>query len=105
MEFLVHLPKELAPSHIQLIELNASNQMTREDVDRAGLPHGWIELELHTRKIGDAWLAAGDAPLLRVPSAILPDTWNVLINPLHPEMHAHVSIVRAQHVPLDGRLI
>lgn len=104
MEFLVHLPKELTPSHIQLLELDAPDQMKRADVDLAKLPPGWIALEMHTRKLGDAWLAAGEAPLLRVPSAILPDTWNILVNPLHPEVPTNVSIVHAKHVPLDERL-
>jgi len=34
--------------------------------------------------IGDAWLTKGAAPLLLVPSVIVPEEYNVLINPAHP---------------------
>jgi RES domain-containing protein len=104
VEYLVHLPKELAPSHIQLIELNALSRMKQIGVEKASLPPGWIGNELHTRGVGDKWLAEGAVSLLRVPSVILPDTWNVLVNPLLPETLACLTIVRAQHVPLDQRL-
>ncbi len=38
-----------------------------------------------TRNIGDAWLAGRKTALARVPSAIVPRTWNYLLNPEHPE--------------------
>jgi RES domain-containing protein len=36
-----------------------------------------------TRKLGDEWLHSGRSVLARVPSAIMPSTWNVLFNPDH----------------------
>jgi len=36
-----------------------------------------------SRAVGDAWLAAKQDLLLRVPSAIVPETFNVLLNPVH----------------------
>jgi RES domain-containing protein len=38
-----------------------------------------------------------------VPSVILPETWNILINPLHPDTATKLRVTKAQHVPLDGR--
>ena len=38
-----------------------------------------------TREAGDRWLTRGTTALLRVPSAILPETYNVLLNPAHPD--------------------
>jgi len=43
------------------------------------VPEGRVSLDL-----GDAWLAAGDSPVLVVPSAIVPEESNVLIDPAHP---------------------
>jgi len=37
-----------------------------------------------TRKVGDRWLEAGDTPILRVPSVVIPEEWNYLLNPQHP---------------------
>ena len=50
------------------------------------LPAGWdaIPSGLTSRKAGDQWVASRRSPLLAVPSVIVPDECNVLINPLHP---------------------
>jgi len=49
------------------------------------LPGGWdaIPAGLAARTTGDAWIASGDSALLLVPSVIVPDEYNVLINPHH----------------------
>ncbi len=40
------------------------------------------------RGFGDAWLRAARTPLLRVPSFIVPESTNLLINPAHPAVAA-----------------
>jgi RES domain-containing protein len=49
------------------------------------LPAGWdaIPSGLTSRKAGDQWVASKRSPVLAVPSVIVPDEFNVLINPLH----------------------
>ncbi len=51
------------------------------------LPGGWdaIPAGISARLAGDAWIASGTAALLFVPSVIVPDEHNVLINPAHPD--------------------
>lgn len=38
------------------------------------------------QRLGDAWAAAGPSVILAVPSAIVPDETNLLINPKHPDI-------------------
>jgi len=40
---------------------------------------------------------------LKVPSAIIPDEVNVIINPLHPD-RIHVKIIRLEDFTIDRRL-
>ena len=49
------------------------------------LPGGWdaIPAGLTARTAGDAWIASNASILLLVPSVIVPDEFNVLINPQH----------------------
>lgn len=51
------------------------------------LPGGWdaVPAGVTSRRVGDAWAALGSSALLVVPSVIIPDESNVLINPSHPE--------------------
>ena len=51
----------------------------------APLPGGWdaIPAGMSARAAGDAWVAAGATAVLQVPSVIVPDESNILINPLH----------------------
>lgn len=40
-----------------------------------------------SRSYGDAWLREGRSCVLEVPSRIVPEESNYLINPLHPDFH------------------
>lgn len=54
------------------------------------LPGGWdaIPAGLTARTAGDAWIASGASALLLVPSVIVSDEYNVLINPHHRDATA-----------------
>ena len=72
-------------------------------LDAPPLPPDWPERTEVTRAVGDAWLANGESALLRVPSAIMPDVHNVLLNPLQPDA-GKLQIADVQDVPFDPRL-
>lgn len=54
-------------------------------------------------EIGDAWLAEARSPVLRVPSFIVPESFNLLLNPAHPEA-AGFQTVRQRPFRFDARL-
>jgi RES domain-containing protein len=56
-----------------------------------------------TRAVGDRWLEAGESALLWVPSAVAPESWNVLVNALHPDARL-VAIAWTRRVAYDRRL-
>ena len=59
----------------------------------APLPGGWdaIPAGISARAAGDAWVAASATAVLQVPSVIVPDESNILINPLHGDAAAIVA--------------
>lgn len=63
----------------------------------------WKEDVELSRRLGDAWLASPETPLARVPSAIVPHTWNYLLNPLHPDA-GKVQIAEVVRERFDIRL-
>jgi RES domain-containing protein len=56
-----------------------------------------------TQSLGDVWLAARTSALLRVPSIPSPESWNYLLNPLHPAA-ARIKVEWASRITYDKRL-
>jgi RES domain-containing protein len=53
--------------------------------------------------IGDEWIDSVRTPILAVPSAIVPQEFNYLINPLHPQFE-RLIIDRPQSFNFDTRM-
>lgn len=72
--------------------------------DLASLPVGWREIgSPAAMAAGTEWVVSGRTAVLRVPSAIVPDEMNYLVNPAHPAA-ALVIVDRAVPVEWDPRL-
>lgn len=56
-------------------------------VTPADLPRNWSAAESPPtlRKIGQRWLDAGKSAVLQVPSAVVVEEWNYILNPQHPD--------------------
>lgn len=104
-EILVHLELDTdrLPVHYQLLKAGVPDDISIRTVFARDLPARWREDLVVTRTVGDEWLASRSTALLKVPSVIIPETWNVLLNPLHPEA-AGVRVVWHQEYPWDRRL-
>jgi RES domain-containing protein len=100
LEMLVHIDISLLPDSFQLLKISTPDDVTLAN-DK--LPANWTTNDTITKSIGDEWLKSQSSLLLKIPSAILPDVFNILINPLHQEA-ARCRIESVQHVPLDARL-
>lgn len=85
LEVLVHLdlPPDLVPSDYVLmrVELDALGAVPGRAMEQG--PEGPLTLA-RSRRHGDAWLEEARTPLLRVPSAIVPESFNLVLNPAHP---------------------
>lgn len=106
VEVLVHL--ELNPAHLprsyQLLKAEAPDGVALRTIGKTELAANWTEDLLASRNLGDEWLRSRDTALLRVPSAIVPETFNLLLNPRHPDA-ARVRIVSHRDYPWDKRLL
>jgi len=67
----------------------AESRSTGRPLNRGALSkrsrRNWVNDETLTRTGGDQWLASKRSLLLRVPSAIAPETLNVLLNSAHED--------------------
>lgn len=102
LEVCVHTSANDAPPDFTLLKIEA-REVEVQAIQLDELPAGWqLRLE-STRDLGTAWLQKREAALLRVPSAIVPETTNFLFNPTHTDAKKF-KVIEAFSYPFDIRL-
>lgn len=104
LEVLVHLKEKDGglPRIYTLLRIEAPDDFATMHLNEIA-PADWREQTEFTQRIGDAWLTSRETSLARVPSAILPRTWNYLLNPEHPEAK-QVTVAEVIREQFDERL-
>jgi RES domain-containing protein len=92
----------LFPESCQMLRLEFPEGVSSETVAIESLAADWREDVRATRAVGDAWLEAGESALLWVPSAVAPESWNVLLNALHRDAR-EVTVGWTRRVGYDKR--
>jgi RES domain-containing protein len=104
LEMLVHLDRDLIPNSYRLLRVMVPETIASETVAASDLAIDWRDHPETTRHLGDLWLDQATTALLRVPSVIVPDAINVLLNPAHPDAAA-ITIAETIEAPFDPRLL
>ncbi len=105
LEMLVHLPSPQSRAKpYRMIEVSIPGELVAS-YPVSVLPRGWrgeggVNM---TREVGDDWLEAGGQLALRVPSVLIPEETNLLVNPDHPDF-PRVVIGDAMDFHFDPRL-
>lgn len=101
-EFMIHI-KNLPPPSTNLVTIKIPE---KEILDAEELPVNWrrysnlSETQFFTHK----WLSERNFMVLRVPSAIVPMSFNYLINPLHPKIDK-VLVINSELFHFDERFL
>lgn len=104
LEYLVHLDPLNLPADVVMATLQIPDELLAAAV--VDLPPG-LNVSTDTaacRKFGDRWLASLASPLMRVPSALVPEEYNLLLNPRHP-LAFHVATTNSRAFGIDPRLL
>jgi len=106
VELLVHVSLSNAPRGLMIATIEIPDSIAPEDAPRASLPRGWRDYPppRQVADLGTQWVKSGKSLLLRVPSAVVEQEYNILINPLHSDMR-HVRLQRAEKFEFDKRLM
>lgn len=105
MELLVNLPVADLPDDLRLITLNVPDEISMRVISFDDLPKGWRHYPPpgSLSEMGTEWIQSEESLMLRVPSAVIPQEWNVLLNPQHSEM-SRVEILSVEAFGFDKRL-
>ena len=100
-ESLVHITGSLPPTYLSFKIYIPDDAI--EIIDPTSLVKGWEDNLMYTRSVGDEWLIHRRSLALAVPSAVLPESTNVILNPLHPR-YTDVQITDQRPFTFDARL-
>lgn len=104
LEFLVHASMQALPTDLSFLTLEVPDSSKTPEVDLSDLPSNWRDYPAPFRlaELGSEWIASGNSLLLKVPSVVVPEEWNILINPIHPDFEA-MTINSISSFSLDSR--
>ena len=86
-----------------LVEAEFPDNLPFEDLLHAP-PHGWADVGSPSASAaGAAWIKAGNAALLRVPSVVVPREANWVVNPTHPDA-SRIRVGVPETLAWDARL-
>ena len=106
LEVSVHLDlQEDLPTDRYLITLEIPDEVEILELDQIDLPLNWDAKPpiVETQLIGDDFVNQQTAAVLKVPSAIIPEEFNYLINPLHRDAQK-IKITASKQLLFDTRL-
>jgi RES domain-containing protein len=107
LETIVHLNAGGLPFNRYLVAVEIPDDLwaAAQRETAASLPVGWDAAPAGRISIqfGNSWINAKSSAVLLVPSAIVPEETNILINPLHPDL-ARVTARKIRKWIYDPRL-
>ncbi len=104
IEFFVNLDPSLAPLELVCLAVNVPDDEVSV-LDLAALPSNWRDYPAPeaVTEVGSQWIEKKVSAALVVPSAVLPDERNVLLNPTHTAF-GRVKVDEATRFTFDDRM-
>ena len=105
LEIIAHLKNPAVLEAYSICQLHIPGRLCMK-ITVAELPNGWDELVVNplvAQAFGDEWLESGITPALKVPSAVMPDEFNYLLNPEHDDF-ADIELGDIEPYPIDERI-
>jgi RES domain-containing protein len=95
LEYLVHNFHLLSTAEICLSKIKIGKSSSILEIKKRELPPGWnrqMHLQMATQQMGKDFYFKGTEYILKVPSAVVPGEFNLLLNPQHKH-HTHTKVV------------
>lgn len=104
LENLVHRRGEGLDTSFRTLVIEIPDDIKIETFQKDKLPKNWTSMkgQLNTKFIGDGWCRSGNTAVIHVPSAIIPEESNYLINPYHVDFKK-IKIKSVEEFQFDNR--
>lgn len=106
VEIIPGLRKGVFPTGFVSLHINIEEKASKKEISLEDFPSGWKKGNANQWfiEIGNNWIYEKSTLLLIVPSVIIPEEKNILINPHHPEINL-VKITSTKPFTIDPRFI
>jgi RES domain-containing protein len=106
LEYLVNLSIDDLPKDLFSIQIKIPDDFVQPGISLDELPVTWRTFPAPEalKDLGTDWVGKGDTPILLVPSVVIPNERNCLINPKHSLAH-RIVVDRVEPFGLDERLL
>ena len=103
LEILVRADIQTIPISYYLIKIDIPNNIEPQFISPDKLKKEWKDDFGYTQWMGDEFIKSGSSLLLKVPSAIVDEEYNFVINPKHSDFKK-VKTVKVSKFQFDKRL-
>lgn len=105
LENVVHRSGEGLQETFRVMVIDVPDAIFVETITLDTLPTDWFDFKQYDscQRLGSEWLRSGRSAVLRVPSAIIPNEWNYLLNPAHPDF-SRIQLIRTEPFLFDPRI-
>lgn len=105
LELLVQVEVDVLPGDLMALPVEVPDAIRIRRLRSAQLPGDWAAYPApaSVQAVGAAWARDADTAVLAVPSAVVPQEWNYLLNPAHRDMRG-IRAGRPERLRLDARL-
>jgi RES domain-containing protein len=87
LEYFVNLDPDLMPPGLVAVSADIPDGVRVQQIRVRDLPRNWRDAPAPEalRDLGTTWVSRGASAVLAVPSAVIPEDRNYLLNPAHPD--------------------
>ena len=105
LENIVHRSGEGLSLNFKILTIEIPDEISISEIKPSQLRKDWTEYQnyIFSQKIGDEWLKTGITAVLKIPSAIIPEESNLLLNPAHPQFKK-IKIIEVDDFIFDNRI-
>jgi RES domain-containing protein len=105
LEVLVHLQPLFTPPNFCLVQIEVPDDSILT-LDIKSLPDNWQDASspAELKTLGNQFIKETKYLLMKVPSSVVPDEYNYLLNPRHPDIDK-VKVLNTSPFSFDDRLI
>ncbi len=103
LEILAHADKYTIPDNYHIIKINVPDTTGHPVITKSKLKKSWKDDVGYTQFMGDEFIKSNDALLMKVPSAVVDEENNFILNIQHPDFKK-VKILSTASFHFDKRL-